>query len=138
MCPAGSRSGSGSAAGGDGAPRDWTAWLSQARAILSAFHGPQAGPVSVTIRNTEGQEIVLTAPADGAPTAPLPSLSPMEADIVRVVGRGCLAAKQIARRLGIPCNSTLRVLLSNLCERGVLEPTRQGYRCVSDMSDISG
>lgn len=107
-----------------------TEWLSQARAIFTTFYGPAASPLVVTIADEAGQRVRLSIPVSSPspPGTPAPQLSPAEAEILHALGAATLMGKTIARRLGKPGNSSLKVILSNLVERGVLARTPDGYR----------
>lgn len=104
-------------------------------------------PVKVTATDDRTELVIAVRPLGGAVLespvrvpAALPGpdridllLSPKEQAIVRVIGTNTLMVKAVARRLGEQTESgeapvQLRVLLTNLKERGILEKADDGLR----------
>jgi hypothetical protein len=112
-------------------------FLRLAQVVLTTLHPDAGGKVAVVIRAESGHRVVLAAPdpQEQVSGPALPALSPVEADIVRCLhDHGQLIAKAIANRLRIPCDSSLRTILANLCERRppVLVSSREGYRLAGE------
>lgn len=56
-------------------------------------------------------------------------LSPMESCILLAIGNDTLQGKQVAAKTGQEYNSTLKVILRNLVDRGILRPVKgEGYQ----------
>jgi hypothetical protein len=62
--------------------------------------------------------------------ASAPALSPLEASIVRAIGTSALKGQTVARRVGESYGPRLKIVLSNLVERGVLRTSPEGYQVV--------
>jgi hypothetical protein len=105
------------------------ALLTLAGALATVAGRPAVGQVIITVRDESGSEVVYHLPVEES-TIVLAALSPLEAEIVRVLGTAALPAKAIAARLGRHNDSSLRLILANLCERrpAVIVKALEGYR----------
>src|SRR5262249_22567553 len=112
---------------------DLASWLRHGRELLESAYGPHGGPVRIVVRflETDGRLSYLVPGTGDCGDVPHTALSPLEAEIIRVVS-GCapITAKAIASRLRRPCDSGLRTILANLCERRppMLASGKAGYR----------
>ncbi len=118
-------------------PLQRSEWLRTARDILTEDYGQTQGDIVVTIQDSLGNTIRYTLTPEQGSLLLAAALSPMEADIVRALGDGCMIGKRLASAAGYVYNSQFRTIVANLCERRppVLRKTDQGYRVVSAGAD---
>jgi hypothetical protein len=109
--------------------------------LLQRALGPQAGPVTVIIRNPDGVELRLRGPAppgaEALLTPPPPAgllpflrstyLGHLERQALRALRDKPLPAHALARRMGCGL-SRAKAMLAGLVDRGVLRVARDGYR----------
>ncbi len=116
-------------------------WLAQGRLILEGTQGKCKGMLRVQLSDDAGHLALFQLPEDDegchTPGVPCLALSPIERDIVRALGTGVLSAKAIASRIARPYDSSLRVILANLCDRQppVLLSSQAGYRLAIQSSE---
>ena len=101
-------------------------WLRESRRFFADAFGPQAGCITVTLKDAAGHIITYTVPDDLlAGTAP--KLSELEQDIIAIVGRSTLPALTIASRLGHSNHAYIRTILAQMVEDGILAKSPYGY-----------
>jgi hypothetical protein len=108
--------------------------LQSAAYLLLSLADDDGAPtsLSVTAHNDVTQVTIVLAPADTAARNLTPALSPIERAIVEALGAQALKGAAIKRRLsGQVAGTTLRTLLANLVNRGVLQVTSEGYRVLN-------
>lgn len=100
--------------------------LALAYQVLSDLSDHPNGPLTVSASDELGSITVTFTPAGSSAGSNL-SLSQIERDIVQALSAGPMGGKQLAARAGYPYNSTLRIILANLVDRGILATGDQGY-----------
>jgi hypothetical protein len=106
------------------------ALMAAAYDLLGRVGETPPGPVTAAASD-EVATVTITVTPTGRPSGKPAPLSPIERAIVEALGSSTLVGKQIAAKAGYAYNSQFRLILANLCDRGTLQKTEQGYR-VSD------
>jgi hypothetical protein len=113
-------------------------WLRQTREVFVESFGPPTGTIEITLRDQSGNSLTFTLASEQSANGSRPTLSPLEESFVRAVGTSALKGQTIARRVGENYASRLKIILSNLVERGLLQTTPEGYRVILSPPDPIG
>lgn len=109
--------------------------------LLASDGGASVDALTLQIADKARHATLIVGPPGDNPgrqSMPGKFLSPAESAIWLALAEGPLVAKQIASRTSREYDSTLRGLLANLIDRGVLTRTAQGYARAMTKSDKRG
>lgn len=101
-----------------------------AYALLAELDGQLTGPITLSVADELANVSLILTPA-GAARGSQDRLSSLEKEIVQTLQVAPLVGKAIAARLHRPYDGTLKTILANLVDRGILTSSTLGY----DLSD---
>src|SRR5581483_9395956 len=104
----------------------------RARVLARAYEvladaGDLTDPLTVTVSDESATVTVTVTPAGGAFDINS-KLSPLERQIAEVLAGGPAKGRTVASRIHQPYSTTLKVILGNMVNRGVLAVCPDGYR----------